>query len=240
MRTGIAGLVLILLTACSSGGSPSTRVAASATAAVTASPSTTPSIAPAPSGMTLMHDGSLHPGTTYATAAFGVRFAVTVAPSTPQGLWLATETSLARQLEIGDPKEEGQGVQFYLPTGAYDADGNETALPSDFVSWLTSSPHLAVVSKQSTTVAGRPAVAVTVRVRQETVTTVSSLCHEKCVLVASTKPDAPFRPLEIFASAPSWTIVVVNTDMGQLLISEESGATQAEVQKLVATLQFLP
>ena len=190
--------------------------------------------------MTLMHDGSLHPGTTYATAAFGVRFAVTVAPSTPQGLWLATETSLARQLEIGDPKEEGQGVQFYLPTGAYDADGNETALPSDFVSWLTSSPHLAVVSKQSTTVAGRPAVAVTVRVRQETVTTVSSLCHEKCVLVASTKPDAPFRPLEIFASAPSWTIVVVNTDMGQLLISEESGATQAEVQKLVATLQFLP
>lgn len=187
-----------------------------------------------------MHDGSLHPGTTYATAAFGVRFAIAVTSSPPDGTWFATETSLVRQFEIGDPKLEGQGVQFYLPTGAYDADGNDEALPPDFVAWLESSPHLAVVSKQSTTVGGRSAVAVTVRVRQETVTTMPSLCHERCVLVASTKPDAPFRPLEIFAGDPSWTIVVVNTDAGQLLISEEPGAVQAAVQKLVATLQFIP
>jgi hypothetical protein len=224
MRTSSCVLALILLGACSAAASPSVSTD-SATPSV--------SIAPAPPGMIPMHDGTLHPGATYATAAFGLRFALSVSPKT-KVRWFASETSLVRQLEIGDPGLEGEGVQFYLPSAGYDLYGFETAVPKDFVAWLTSSPQLAVLKKQSTTVGGRPAVAVTVRVRQ----LLGSECG--CIKVASTKPDAPFRPLVILASAASWTIVVVNTRAGQMLISEESGATFTAVQALVATLQFLP
>jgi hypothetical protein len=187
-----------------------------------------------------MHDGTLNPGTTYATASFGLRFTLTVEPSKSERHWFATETSLTRQLEIGDPEMEGEGVQFYLPSGGYDRFGLQRAVPKDFVAWLKASPHLTVVKEQSTTVGGRPAVAVTVRAKQETIPTIMPGCHDPCVLVASTIPDAPFRPLQIFFIDPTWTIVVVNTDAGQMLISEEGGAVQADVQKLVSTLQFVP
>ena len=239
MRTCTGVLALILLAACTATGTRSAAPGSSSTQTAVPTSTASPTVAPAPPGMTLMKDGTLRAGTTYATAGFGVRFALSIAASTTRK-WFAAETSLARQLEIGDPGLEGEGVQFYLPSAAYDADGNEEALPKDFVEWLASSPHLQVVSKSQTTVGGRRAEAVTVRVRAETVTTVSSLCHEKCVLVASTAPDAPFRPLVLRASSLPWTIVVVDTDAGQLLISEEPGSVQADVKKLVKTLQFLP
>jgi hypothetical protein len=240
VRTAAIVLALLLLAGCSSGASPTVAVGSPAVTSPSASAAASPTIAPAPPGMTLMRDGSLHAATTYATAAFGVRFAITVGKLAPDRHWFASETALVHQLEIGDPDLVGVGVQFYLPTAAYDADGNEEPVPADFVDWLATSPHLQVVSKRDITVGGRVAVAVTVRVRAETVPTVSSLCHEKCVLVASTAPDAPFRPLELFASSIPWTVVVVDTDAGQLLISEESGSVQADAKKLVATLQFLP
>ena len=207
----------------------------------TASPTAAPSTRQAPPGTTLIRDGTLHSGVTYATAGFAKQFTFVVPADTPDRFWFASETSLQHVVQVGNPALEGEGVAFYLPTGGFDADGTPGPVPSDFVAWLTTNPHLTVVERTDITVGGLPAVALKLHPHPETITTDLGGCHasEKCIPVASTSPDAALRPLVVLPEGEPM-IVVVNLGAGQMLISEDPGTAFAPSQALVASLHFVP
>jgi hypothetical protein len=239
---GALAFTLVLCACATSGRSAS--AGASPVTSPRASPGASPTlvVAPAPSGTTLIRDGFLVGGTTYATSTFAERFTITVPADLPVNFWLATSTSLTRTIEFGNPQAEGAGVTFYLPTGAYDANGSAAPVPTDFVTWLQQNPHLTVSLPKSVTVGGKPATELDLTVKTETITQPSGLCQggEKCVLVASTAPEASVRPLLIHPGDAT-KVLVVNLPGRQMLIAFIPGAAiQPQAERLVATLQFVP
>jgi len=70
---------------------------------------------------------------------------------------------------------------------------------------------------------------------------IPGLCplREACVLVASTAPDAPLRPLLIYAGAAQ-RVIVAAAAQGQLLIEiDPEVEVHAPAERLLASLKFL-
>jgi hypothetical protein len=57
------------------------------------------------------------------------------------------------------------------------------------------------------------------------------------VVVASTDPDAPLRPLLIFPGLPQ-RIIIVELDTGPLLIDIQPGVVRQQAERLIASMQF--
>jgi hypothetical protein len=187
-----------------------------------------------------MRDGFLAPGTTYSTAAFAVRFTLAVPAATPPNRWLSTSTGHERQLHVGDPAQEGIGMSFYLPTGGYDDTSTPAVMPPDFVAWMRSDPQLEVLSSKPAQVGGQPATRLEVEADASKISTAPGLCpvNSACVLVASTTPDLPVRPMLIFPGEVQ-VVYVVNLASGQLLIDLDGGSTEAPCEALLQTLRFV-
>jgi hypothetical protein len=63
--------------------------------------------------------------------------------------------------------------------------------------------------------------------------------HLQCVLVASTDPDAPLRPLLVYPGLAQ-RIIVVDLPQGQLLIDiQPDVAVRGPAEQLIGSLKFL-
>ena len=238
-RSLTAVLTLVLASACSAvTGSPVPSQQSASTAASVPSPS--PAVSPPP-GTTAMRDGSLKPGLTYVTPHFAAPFTIVVPKRTPSGFWFATSTGLSRVLSIGNPESEGAGVEFELPSGGFETDGTAAAEPDDFVAWLEQDPQLSASKPRSIKVGGFDATQVDVAAVASKIPTPPGLCpaHLQCVLVASTDPDAPLRPLLVYPGLAQ-RIIVVDLPQGQLLIDVQPDvAVRGPAKQLVRSLKFL-
>ncbi|MFI5041334.1 MAG: hypothetical protein ACHQNA_05715 [Acidimicrobiales bacterium] len=183
----------------------------------------------------------MHPGVTYSTVAFAVRFTLSIAADTPDNTWLSSSTGLVRQVHVGIPAEEGLGMTFYVPTGGFDASASPAPMPTDFRTWLTSDPQLQVIATKQTRVGGLPAARLEVAADPSKIPTPAGRCPvgSSCVLVASTAPDAPLRPLLVFPGDPAVVYVVNLPNGSQLLINLDAGGTLTESDALLQTLQFV-
>ena len=244
MRRSItAVLTLLLASACSAGTGRTvpSQQSATATMSATAGPaSPSPAVSPPP-GTTAMRDGSLKPGQTYVTPHFAAPFTIVVPKRTPSGFWFATSTTLSRVIFIGHPESEGAGVEIDLPTGGFTTDGTPAAEPDDFIAWLEDDPQISASKPRSTKVGGFDATQIDVAAVADKIPTPPSLCpaHVQCVLVASTQPDAPLRPLIVYPGLAQ-RIIVVDLPQGQLLIDiQPDVAVRGPAEQLIGSLTFL-
>lgn len=241
-RWGVVIGLLALAAACAGPAPSASAPAASNSAAASGgTQSASPTPLDIPPGVTLLRDGTLRSGVTYATLHFAIPFTVTVPTSTPDRFWFATSTSLTRAIAIGDPEAEGSGIAFYLPTGGFNGDGSPAPLPADFVTWLEHDPELSASQPRAVSVGGRPATQLDVAAIPGEISAVPGLCpaHLSCVLVASTTPEAPLQPLLIYPGIPQ-RVIVVDVDGGQLLIDiQPDVVVRRPAQRLLASLEFL-
>lgn len=68
-----------------------------------------------------------------------------------------------------------------------------------------------------------------------------SLCHTNsaCVLVVSTNPDSPLRPLQIF-EGETFRILILKVDGLLVMFWVDPGSIGAQAQKLIDSMEFLP
>ena len=242
MRRVLATLAIAVVTISCAGPSGSAVKSSGAIGSSAGSPATGASPSSGfspPAGAVSIRDGTLKSGTTYATSHFAVPFTVTIPSDTPDRFWFASSTTLMRALEIGNPEIEGSGIGWYLPTGGFDADGNPAAAPADFVQWIEDDPQISASRPRSVTLGGRAATQIDVAAIPERIPVQPSLCpvQDHCVVVASTDPDAPLRPLLIFPGLPQ-RIIVVELDTGPLLIDIQPGVVRQQAERLIASMQF--
>lgn len=247
MRRLLAVAVVLLIGAgCGGGGVAATSSPSEPLATATPAPSPTASPTAAatpfvPPGATLLRDTFLKPGTTYVTAGFLPRFTFSVPADAAANFWFASSTALAHTLTIGNPASEGAGVTMYQPTGGYDYSGQPAAVPADMVAWLTQDPQLKASAPKQVTVGGVAGTEVDVQAVPDKIPNPPSLCHTNsaCVLVASTNPDSPLRPLQVF-EGETFRILILKVS-GQLVIFwVDPGSVGTEAQKLIDSMEFLP
>jgi hypothetical protein len=217
----------------------------SATPSPTSRPSVgTPVASPTPvvpPGATLLRDTFLKPGTTYVTAGFLPRFTFSVPSDAATNYWFTSSTALTHTLTIGNPASEGAGVTIYQPTGGYDYAGQPAPLPTDMVAWLTQDPQLHASAPKPVTVGGVAGTEVDVAAITAEIPNPPSLCHTNsaCVLVASTNPDAPLRPLQIF-QGETFRILILEVKGLPVVFWVDPGSVGVEAQKLIDSMEFLP
>ena len=260
MRLGLAGrgydavlrrflavaVVLLIGAGCGGGGVGATSSPSEPVATATPAPSPTASPTAAatpfvPPGATLIRDTFLKAGTTYVTAGFAPRFTFSVGSDVASNFWFASSTAQTHTLTIGNPASEGAGVTIYQPTGGYDYAGQPAAVPADMVNWLTQDPQLQASAPKPITVGGITGTEVDVQAIPAKIPNPPSLCHTNsaCVLVVSTNPDSPLRPLQIF-EGETFRILILKANGLLVMFWVDPGSIGTEAQKLIDSMEFLP
>lgn len=248
VRRFLAVAVVVMIGAGCGGGGVSGTTSSPSERPVTGSPAPSPTASPTaaatpfvPPGDTLLRDTFLKPGTTYVSAGFLPRFTFSVPADAASNYWFASSTALTHTLTIGNPASEGAGVTMYQPTGGYDYSGQPAAVPADMVGWLTQDPQLQASAPKPVTVGGIAGTEVDVKTIPGKIPNPSSLCHTNsaCVLVVSTNPDSPLRPLEIF-EGETFRILILKVNGLMVILWVDPGSVGTEAQKLIDSMEFLP